>query len=136
MPHRSRSAHHLLSIKAAELAVAVPQVIALRMARLAAAGLSPTERDRNEFRRMSTEKTAAFVESWNAMSLQAFRANQALGLSFLRGFYWPWLEGGLSVTAASKRLHRAALGVLDKGLDPVHRRAVANAKRLTGAHRR
>ena len=52
----------------------------------ALAGPAPSARDRQEFRRMGAEKAAAFAESWNAMALQVFEANQTLALSFLRAF--------------------------------------------------
>lgn len=136
MPKRSKRKRNALSVKTAELAVAAPQVIAHRMARLAASGLSPSERDRKEFRRMSTEKMDAFIESWNEMAMQAFRANQALGVSVLRSFWRPWFGRKLSVRTTSSRFHHGALDVLGKGLGPIHRRAVANAKRLAGGKRR
>ena len=96
-----------------------------RYTRVALAGTSPTARDRREFRQMGTEKMAAFAESWNAMATQAFRANYLLATSFWRS----WLAGKPSQFSGSQ-LQNAALGVLGKGLGPVHRRAVANAKRL------
>ena len=65
-----------LARQAAERAVAVPQVIAHRLARLARAGPAPSARDREEFRRMGAEKAAAFAESWNAMATGMLEANQ------------------------------------------------------------
>lgn len=79
---------------------------------------------------MGAEKTAAFGESWNAMTLHAFRAHQSLAVSCLRSFWSPSPKGGPSASAVAAQWHSAALGVLDKGLAPVHRTAVANAKRL------
>ena len=70
-----------LARQAAELAVAVPQVIAHRLTRLALAGPAPSARDRQEFRRMGAEKAAAFAESWNAMAQQALEATPALASS-------------------------------------------------------
>jgi hypothetical protein len=67
----------------------------------------------------------AFAESWNAMATQAFRTNSALATSIWRS----WLTGKPSQISGSQ-MHNAALGVLGKGIGPVHRRAVANAKRL------
>ena len=116
-----------LTVKASQLAFAAPQVVAHRVTRMAMAGVSPTARDRKEFRRMGTEKMAAFTESWNAMTIEAFRANQALTASLWRSVWLPWLSGTPSM---SSHLHNAALGVLGKGIAPVHRRAVANARRL------
>ena len=116
-----------LIVKAAELGFAAPQVVAHRLTRMAMAGVAPTARDRKEFRRMGTEKMAAFMESWNAMAMETFRANQALTASVWRSVWLPWLNGKPSTAS---HLHNAALGVLGKGIAPVHRRAVANARRL------
>jgi len=130
MPSRRTRKTMSLATKAAELAFVVPQVVAHRVARMAIAGPSPSERDRKEFQRMSSEKVTAFGESWNAMAMQAFRANQLLAASFLRAFWLPSLRGKPSANAAAAQLQGAALGVLVKGMAPVHRKAVANAKRL------
>ena len=114
----------------AELSFAVPQVIAHRLARLAMAGHVPSVRDKKEFELMVAEKKGAFDQSWQAMTSEAIRANQALSVSLFKAF---WLSNGRlpsgSVVAAG--VHRAALGVMAKGLEPVHRTAVANAKRLS-----
>ena len=120
-----------LLARSAELAVAVPQVVAHRVTRMALAGSPPSARDRKEFERMQAEKMAAFTESWTAMSLQTLRANQALARSWLSALWAPLLGGrAASATAMAEQMQRAALGVLGQGLAPVHRKAVANAKRL------
>jgi len=121
---RKRQATSLM-IKAAELAYAVPQVVAHRVTRMVLAGTSPTTRDQREFQQMGTEKMAAFAESWNAMAAQAVRANYMLATSFWQS----WLAGKPTQISRSQ-MHNAVLGVLGKGIGPVHRRAVANAKRL------
>ena len=97
--------------------------------RMALAGASPSARDRSEFRRMGTEKIAAFTESWNAMAVEAVRANQQLALSCMQAFWFPWAR-------PRRRARRTALGILGAGMAPVHRRALANAKRLGRASRR
>ena len=119
-----------LAAQAAELAVAVPQVITHRVTRMAIAGPSPSARDRKEFHRMGTEKVTAFNEVWNAMTLHAFRANQQLALSFMQSLWFPWASPKTSFRKASKQLSNAALGIAGKSMAPAHRRAVANAKRL------
>ena len=119
-----------LAVQAAELAVAVPQVIAHRVTRMAIAGTSPSARDRREFHRMGAEKVAAFNESCNAMVLQVFRINQQLALSYMQSLWFPWARPGSSVQSVSRQLTGAASGILGEGMAPVHRRAVANAKRL------
>ena len=127
----SRSKHHRKSLvtRTTELGFAAPVVVAHRVARMALAGTSPTARDRKEFHRMGAEKAIAFAESWNAMTIHAFRANCEAVASFWRSYWMFWLTGRISPSMRSQ-LHNAAHGVLNSGLGPVHRRAVANAKRL------
>ena len=127
---RARSSR-ALHAQAAELAWAVPQVVAHRLARIAAAGAKPTLRDRKELARMVNEKHAAFGESWRAMGLQALRSQQSLAVLARTALQPPSRrKTAASVFAMQLQLQQAALAVLGKGLSPVHRRAVANAKRL------
>ena len=79
---------------------------------------------------MGAEKAAAFAESWNAMAQQALEATPALAFSCLRAFGSP-ARAQASAQSATRQVGRAALGMVQKGLAPVHRRAVANAKRLS-----
>ena len=119
--------------QAAELAWAVPQVVAHRVARMANAGPSPSARDRKEFARMVHEKHAAFAESWQAMALQALHSQQAFAAALTRAALTP-PSRRRKATAHSLSLQlqmqQAALAMFGKGLAPVHRRAVANARRL------
>jgi len=126
---RSRTSKSLVA-KAAELAFAVPQVVAHRMMRMAVAGPTLSDRDRKEFHLMGAEKTSAFNESWHAMSAQAVRANQELATSCFRSIWSPWMHDKPSAGAIAGQWQRAALGVLESGMAPVHRKAVANARRL------
>jgi hypothetical protein len=130
MPSRRTRKTQSIVTQAVELAFAVPQVVAHRVTRMALAGPTLSARDRKEFQRMGAEKTAAFGESWNAMTLQALRAHQSLAVSFFRSFWSPSLKGRPSASAVAAQWQSAALGILDKGMAPVHRKAVANAKRL------
>ena len=86
MATRRRRATQSLATKAAELALAVPQVVAHRVTRMALSGPKLSPRDRKEFNLMVAEKNSAFGESWNAMAAQAALANQALAASFFRSF--------------------------------------------------
>lgn len=122
-----------LSTQMSELALAAPQVVAHRLTRMALAGAQPSARDRREFARMSSEKRAAFNESWLAMGLQAWRVQQQMALAFWQAAWMPWAGARLP---SATQWQSAALGVLGQGLKPVHRRAVANAKRLGGQRRR
>jgi hypothetical protein len=70
--------------------------------------------DHAELFRMGSEKVFAFHEAWVAMATQAVLENQKLAFSLM--------QSGLSI--------------FGKGMAPVRRRAVANAKRLGRARRR
>ena len=110
-----------LAVQSMELGMAVPQVIAHRMAGM----------DRKEFHRMGSEKIAAFNEAWTAMAFEAVRANQQLTLSFMQSLWFPRARR----KSASRQLSDATLGILGKGMAPIRRRAVANAKRLRRTRR-
>lgn len=99
----------------------MPQVIAHRALQM----------DRKEFHRMGAEKVFAFGESWNAMFMQAYLENQRLATSFMTSLWFPWLAPRSRSPLAS-----AAAGILGAGLAPVHRRALANARRLRKRRRR
>jgi len=129
MPARRSTKTSSLAIKTAELALAIPQVVAHRVTRMSMAGSQPSTRDQKEFSLMMAEKTAAFTQSWSAMLTQAVLANQALALSLFRSFWLP-TGRGLSPATLAAQIRTDAMGVLSKGLAPVHRTAVANAKRL------
>jgi hypothetical protein len=110
------------------LSLAVPQVVAHRVGRMAATGHRPDARDRREFTLMGAEKVAAFYESWTAMGFAALQSQQRLWAGMM---FAPW--GRLP---SNQVLAQQALHVIGQGLAPVHRRAVGNAKRLARAKRR
>ena len=124
-----------LAAQSLALGVAAPQVIAQRVARMALAGASPSARDRKEFHRMGMEKITAVNEAWAAMALETFLANQKMTLSFMQSFWFPWAYPRSSLRSASRQVNDAALGILGKGMAPIRRRAVANAKRLSRTRR-
>jgi len=119
-----------LAVKTAELSLAVPQVIAHRMTRMAFSGSKLSARDRKEFERMVTEKGVAFADAWSAMAMQAARANQAIAESLFRSFLSASRGRATYSATSAAQLQRAAWGIFSKGLSPVHRKAVANARRL------
>ena len=110
--------------QAAEIAIAAPQVIAHRLMRMALAGHAPSARDRREFHRMGAEKLEAMYESWVAMAAHAWEAQFALWQSLC----FPWMTG--AATFPQTFFSTFAQNMLGKGIAPVRRRAVANAKRL------
>jgi len=107
--------------KLAELGVAAPQVVALRLTRMALAGPALNARDRKEFTGMVVEKQVAFARSWMDMFVEGLRMQQQLVLSML------------SAATPQQRAARARTAVArmaSAGIAPIHRKAVANAKRL------
>jgi hypothetical protein len=130
-------------IKATELSLAAPQVIALRTAQMLAAGAHPSAADQRENLLMVYEKYAAFGESLNAMVLQSFRE----WVLFATRPWWsvwmnPWSMLGPTrfVPSVPRRrrtqMQRSLLRVVEAGMLPVHTRATRNARRLTRARRR
>jgi hypothetical protein len=102
-----------LAARSAELAFAVPQVIAHRALRS----------DRKELHLMGAEKVMAFGESWNAMMMQSVLEYQRVAISLAMSFWFPW---------ASRRSPFSSVmpAILGAGLAPIHRRARANVRRL------
>jgi hypothetical protein len=123
-----------LPLQVALLGIAVPQVVAQRLARMAIAGASPSASDRKEFARMGTEKIAAFHQSWNAVALHAVQAYQQWVMSWMLQVWLPWSLPKFSMKRA--RLDPRAVQALGKAVAPFRRRAVANAKRLSRVRRR
>ena len=134
MTARRRNRSHALTQKATEMAMAVPHVVAHRVTRMALAGPMLSERDRTEFKLMSAEKTDAMAESLQAMAAETLRVQQQFTLAMVRAMWSPFLTGRGSASAfagsVGSRMNRAALDVIGKGMEPLHRTAVANAKRL------
>src|ERR1017187_744305 len=126
---RSRKSKSL-TVKSMELALSVPQVVAHRVTRMTLAGPKLSDRDGKEFQMMGNEKHAAFARAWSDMAMHAFRANQAVTASMLRFFFTPFSYKTASAASAAAQVRNAAIGVLGKGLAPIHRKAVSNAKRL------
>lgn len=107
--------------KVAELSFAVPQVVAHRLTRMAIAGPVLNARDRKEFTGMVAEKQVAFSKAWMNVMTETARLQQQFFLGCLTGKTWSQQLG-----QASKAINRAQ----STGLAPIHRKAVANAKRL------
>jgi hypothetical protein len=123
-----------LGTQATELMLAAPQVIAHRLGRIAVAGHRPSARDQREFHRMGAEKLAAFGEAWQAMTVQMLKSNQQLAAAMMRS-WWPaaavrGARTSAPMVQAAAQWQHATLDILAQGIRPVHRRAVANAKRL------
>ena len=121
--------------KSRELALAVPQVVAYRVARMANAGPMLSARDLKEFNGMVAEKHVAFAQAWQAMAMHGVLASQAMVFSFARSFWSP-ARGKITPAKVAAQMQGLAVGILGKGLAPVHRKATANARRLRRSKRR
>ena len=113
-----------------ELAVAVPQVVAHRATRMALAGPFMSEPDRLEFQRMMCEKQATFAQSYWEMGLQMFRVNLQLSSTVFGALFCPSLTAPTVASVMAQARHGFG-AVIGKGLTPLHRTAVSNARRLS-----
>ena len=150
MRRKSRSRRAGSIAKVAELAIAAPQVAAIRTARMLAAGRNPGAADRAEFSQMRTEKVQAFWESILAMNTQIVRTQaeyaRTAALQWWRLWTTPWWlaayppaaqamaslprAAGMIAGPTRRQRQRAISKILEAGLTPVHKRATANARRL------
>ena len=141
-----------LAARGGEMLMASQQVIAARSARIAAAGAKPTLADQREFTRMVSEKVDAFSRSalgaaaaWTpgmqALSAQAVKswaalASGGLHLASSRDFAQVWLRQAELTRRATRHMpvlwqaSEAQARLIDTALDPVHRAATANSRRL------
>ena len=141
-----------LAMKTGELLLASAQVIGHRTRRMAAAGTMPSARDQREFALMGQEKIEAAREAAWAMGHQIAGLNSKLGARTWR--HMMAASNAVLALAASRSLadtmaHQAKLSrsmtrsaasasqtsdvtakLVTRGLEPIHRRATANAKRL------
>lgn len=120
-----------LAKKSTQLALAVPQVMGHRLSRMAIVGVNPSNRDRRKFTLMSSEKKLAFMQSWQAMAWQARRFQQSFMFSYFNALWMPWLGQRMTPSSIARLMQNGALEMGTKGIEPIHRTAVANAKRLT-----
>jgi hypothetical protein len=141
-----------LAWKTGEMMLASAQVIHHRTGLMAAAGATPSARDRREFALMGQEKIEAGVESASAIAAQMMTLNPLLGPRA----YKHMVTGAAAVmalaasrtagqavarhaklvrtmtqsAATTAQLAGAAARLAQRGLKPIHSRATANAKRL------
>ena len=136
MPRRPRRANRRLATRALDLSIAVPQVVAHRLARIAQAGATPSASDLAEIHRMGVEKFAAFGAAWQAMALAAMRAQQSYLRALSRAMLAPWWLAPPSPGAMARRAGAVAGNVLAAGIAPIRHKAVGNARRLGRKPRR
>lgn len=110
-----------------EVAATAPLVIGLRLAGMAQASSPPSARDRREVTRMGQEKVEAWYEATMATNQRLLATNLAL-----TGLVWRQLwSGAFSPAGLSTRIVGLGPELLTASLTPVHRRVVANNRRLS-----
>ncbi|MBC7602191.1 MAG: hypothetical protein H7255_05955 [Ramlibacter sp.] len=108
-----------LGMKTCEMLASSGVVINHRVGRMARAGVSPNARDRKEFMLMGTEKSKAAHDSMLAVLTRLTSAN----LAMMSGVWRP-------ANAFNESAH-----IAHAALAPIHRKATANARRLTATKR-
>ena len=83
---------------------------------------------------MVTEKVAAAMESWNALAFGMFAFQRSLAREMLRHRTWGGLAAGIPLHTWLAFARRSERG-LAAATSPYHRRATANARRLTRRRR-
>jgi hypothetical protein len=142
-----------VALVSAQMLVTSAQVIGHRTSRMMLAGVSPDQRDQREFTLMSEEKTAAAVESAQAMAKGVFRLNQQLAVMAFRQMLagvplmmslatsatprqsaarqGDLVRAGMANAAeANSRISASVPRIAHKALKPIHSKATANNKRL------
>lgn len=118
MTRRKSSAQHKLATQSMELAFAAPLVVARRLGNMALAGQNPSAAQQRDMQTMGTEKVMAFWQSWAAMGWEAWR----MQMNWMQAL----MRNPMSMPALGDPTR-----LLAAGLAPVHRKAVANARRLS-----
>lgn len=137
----------------AQMMMTSAQVIGQRTSGMMLAGASPTQRDQREFTMMSEEKTAAAVESAQAMAQGVFKLSQQLAVMAYRQMLAGvpimmslatsvtpqqsanrqanLIRAGLANSAeATSRISNAVPRIARKAVRPIHSKVAANHKRL------
>jgi hypothetical protein len=117
-------------LQSIEIAHAAPQIIVHRISRMALAGPMPSMRDRKEFQLMGAEKLAAMVESWNAMALATGLVIQTTAIQYMVSMMVSTPFTLIALRPTASELRAASPCILSEGIAPIHRRVMANARRL------
>ena len=144
-----------LGVKTLQMSAAAAQVIALRTTRMAAHGANPDAADKREMHRMGAEKVDAFSRAGAAlatgavplmagMAMQASRAgfetfnaltqlatSRTMAQTLARQRQLATALMGAGTASGQAAASSATARLAHRALAPVHRKATANAKRLT-----
>lgn len=127
------------SMKLGELAIASNTVITERVGMMSAAARDPMRGDYAELGRIVPEKVVAFSQAGSSVIEDVGRLQMEWARQMTdAGLFW---FGGVPTAASAQRLAdrgaarmarmtRRAMGISGRALDPVHKRATGNARRL------
>ena len=113
-----------------EVTTAVPQIVSHRMNEFLNAGMQPTPETQREFLLMWEEKITAFSESWHAATEQTMKINQQVAETLMQNMFTPWWDIYALNYITPSNLATAAHSILDKGMEPIHKQTISNARRL------
>lgn len=83
---------------------------------------------------MSDEKVTAFYQSWSAMWTQMFKSQFAIAQAITSSVTAAMMGGRpLDASRTINAFAQETGKIISAGMDPVHRTAVSNARRLSGS---
>jgi len=113
-----------------ELSTAVPEIVAHRMNEFLNAGVQPSPETQREFMLMWEEKITAFSESWHAAAQETIKINQQLTESLIHHIFTPWWSISSEHHLTPAKINTATQSILDKSMEPIHKQAISNARRI------
>lgn len=116
--------------KSEELSKAVPNVIYQRLNMFVWQNILDNQQELAEMERMVMEKPFAFWASWQKMWIQSYVAQQNISTMMTDGLFKMLTWQPVYVEDVWQKIQQETLKVIEKGIDPIHETAIANAKRL------
>ncbi|MGJ4803590.1 hypothetical protein [Luteimonas sp. SDU82] len=110
------------SARLLELGMLAPAIAGTRLSRIVLEGATPSAQGRSELFAMVLEKQVAFAQSWSAIWTETLRMQMQ--------FATAWMSSMPTAAQHARIAHAGLQRIADQALSPVHRRVVANARRL------
>ncbi len=113
-----------------DVGIHAPQVIHKRLTMFAQQNPLNNQQEVHEMERMVHEKAMAFVESWQDMGIQSLVAQYHIHELLFDNWVKVLFGKPIALDQLFYQINLETLKVVEKGMLPIHRRVVANAKRL------
>ena len=114
-----------------DVGMKAPQVMHKRLSMLAQQNPFSNHKEVREIEQMVNEKAMAFVESWQDMGMQTLIAQQHINELLFDNWLKALFGKPIAYDQLFYQINLETLKILEKGMSPIHRRVVANAKRLS-----